>query len=198
MEWKIVCTPKEHGGLGIKSMEWNEVLLMKQLWKIIERKDTLWFKWGTRDKVKRHVHYVIGNEEHTSIWFDSGSAMGSLDQLISRRERYNARFKDDRTMAQYRQIVGDDWPEEWKSKFPILNHVTIPNLQNVDDQVLWLSNNGTKVHYSTKQAWLDLRLIGATKRWYHVVWFNQIIPKHAFVLWLAIWDRLSTKIRIQR
>ncbi|GKC68147.1 reverse transcriptase domain-containing protein [Tanacetum coccineum] len=35
--WKQVCLPKEQGGLGIKSLKkWNEVLLIKQLWKIIE------------------------------------------------------------------------------------------------------------------------------------------------------------------
>ncbi|GKA13247.1 hypothetical protein Tco_0692893 [Tanacetum coccineum] len=37
--WKVVCRPKDQGGLGIKPLrEWNEVLLMKNLWKIIDQK----------------------------------------------------------------------------------------------------------------------------------------------------------------
>nr|GEW78269.1 retrovirus-related Pol polyprotein from transposon TNT 1-94 [Tanacetum cinerariifolium] len=35
--WKQVCMPKDQGGLGNKSVKnWNEVILIKQLWKIIE------------------------------------------------------------------------------------------------------------------------------------------------------------------
>nr|GEW14982.1 RNA-directed DNA polymerase, eukaryota, reverse transcriptase zinc-binding domain protein [Tanacetum cinerariifolium] len=37
LAWKRFCMPKDQGGLGIKSVKnWNEVLLIKQLWKIIE------------------------------------------------------------------------------------------------------------------------------------------------------------------
>ena len=33
--WKVVCRPKEQGGLGIKSLKkWNIVMLVKQFWKI--------------------------------------------------------------------------------------------------------------------------------------------------------------------
>ncbi|XP_071739130.1 uncharacterized protein [Rutidosis leptorrhynchoides] len=79
-----------------------------------------------------------------------------------------------------------------------MNSIIIPNLKNVDDQILWICNNGTKVQYSTKQVWRDLRPIVDTKRWYHVVWFTHMIPKHAFIFWLAIWDGLSTKVRVQK
>jgi hypothetical protein len=31
--WKVVCKPKDQGGLGIKSLKkWNEVLLIRQFW----------------------------------------------------------------------------------------------------------------------------------------------------------------------
>ncbi|GKD41501.1 RNA-directed DNA polymerase, eukaryota, reverse transcriptase zinc-binding domain protein, partial [Tanacetum coccineum] len=51
--WKVVCRPKDQGGLGIKPLgEWNEVLLMKNLWKIVVQKQTLWVKWVNRVKLK--------------------------------------------------------------------------------------------------------------------------------------------------
>ena len=34
--------------------------------------------------------------------------------------------------------------------------------------------------------------------WYRVVWFTQNIPKHAFVLWFAIQNKLTTQDRIRR
>ncbi|GKD81961.1 hypothetical protein Tco_1348800, partial [Tanacetum coccineum] len=40
--WKMVCMPKEQGGLGIKPLKrWNEVLLIRQFWKILENKKSL-------------------------------------------------------------------------------------------------------------------------------------------------------------
>nr|GEU75322.1 hypothetical protein [Tanacetum cinerariifolium] len=37
--WKVVCLPKDQGGLRIKDLKkWNEILLIKQLWKILEEK----------------------------------------------------------------------------------------------------------------------------------------------------------------
>lgn len=41
-----MCKPKCQGGLGIKSVQlWNRVLMPKHLWNIVNRKDTVWVKW---------------------------------------------------------------------------------------------------------------------------------------------------------
>ncbi|GKA58366.1 hypothetical protein Tco_0757554, partial [Tanacetum coccineum] len=51
--YKVVCRPKEQGGLGIKPLQkWNEVLLVKQLWKI-EGKESNWVKWVSMVKLKK-------------------------------------------------------------------------------------------------------------------------------------------------
>ncbi|XP_071707925.1 uncharacterized protein [Rutidosis leptorrhynchoides] len=51
--WEVVYNPKNQGGLGLKSLkEWNDVLLIKQLWKLIEKKDSLWFNWVNLVKLK--------------------------------------------------------------------------------------------------------------------------------------------------
>ncbi|GKE90933.1 hypothetical protein Tco_1572028, partial [Tanacetum coccineum] len=88
--WESICRPKDKGGLGLKNLQaWNETLLMKHLWNVAAKKDTLWVKWisveklkgtnlwdipieknysqlwktllGRRDKVKEHIWYNIGD-----------------------------------------------------------------------------------------------------------------------------------------
>lgn len=44
--WRQVCHPKEEGGLGLRDLRaWNKALLVKTLWNIHLKKDTLWVKW---------------------------------------------------------------------------------------------------------------------------------------------------------
>ncbi|GJY73723.1 putative RNA-directed DNA polymerase, eukaryota, reverse transcriptase zinc-binding domain protein [Tanacetum coccineum] len=46
MKWKDVCSLKEQGGLGIKSLKlWNVALMSKHIWNIVSKKDSLWVKW---------------------------------------------------------------------------------------------------------------------------------------------------------
>lgn len=77
---------------------WNETLLVKQLWNVASKKDTLWVKWisvkklkgrnlwdvliesncssiwktllGMRNKVRNHVWYDIGDGKSVSAWYD--------------------------------------------------------------------------------------------------------------------------------
>nr|GEU48907.1 RNA-directed DNA polymerase, eukaryota, reverse transcriptase zinc-binding domain protein [Tanacetum cinerariifolium] len=88
--WKKICTPKKHGGLGLKDLNLsNKALLVKHLWNIANKKDTLWVNWiniiklqgisiweiqydkhdgygwknllELREKIKKHVWYKLGN-----------------------------------------------------------------------------------------------------------------------------------------
>ncbi|XP_071688225.1 uncharacterized protein [Rutidosis leptorrhynchoides] len=122
--WKIVCTPKNQGGLGLKHLrEWNDVLLTKQLWKLIEQKDSLWFNWVNIVKLKGRTIWEIEGKQNDS-W--------GWKQLLELRDR-------------------------------VKDHV------DVDDQglVKWITNNGSKAN-----------------------------PKHAFIVWLAFLDRLTTQEKL--
>nr|GEW39531.1 hypothetical protein [Tanacetum cinerariifolium] len=56
---KVVCRPKDQGGLGIKPLrEWNEVLHMKNLWKIVEQEQTMGLV-GQQGKIERKKHLDI-------------------------------------------------------------------------------------------------------------------------------------------
>jgi len=44
--WKDICCPKVEGGLGLKDLKcWNSCFLIKTLWDIHQKKDTLWVQW---------------------------------------------------------------------------------------------------------------------------------------------------------
>lgn len=44
--WDELCLPKQHGGLGIKSLtRWNIALVTTHAWSILVNKHSLWIKW---------------------------------------------------------------------------------------------------------------------------------------------------------
>nr|XP_043615637.1 uncharacterized protein LOC122587517 [Erigeron canadensis] len=81
----------------------------------------------------------------------------------------------------------------------ILRTVEVPNIQLDDnDKVMWLSNMNKKMSFSTEQTWMDLRTNWPNVVWKNVVWYSRFIPKHAFILWLAVQGKLMTQDRIAR
>ncbi|XP_071696405.1 uncharacterized protein [Rutidosis leptorrhynchoides] len=70
--------------------------------------------------------------------------------------------------------------------------------RNGRDDYKWITNDGKKVNFSTVQVWLDFRINRNLVGWHHVVWFRYMEPKHAFILWLVMLNRLNTQDRIQK
>ncbi|XP_071740808.1 uncharacterized protein [Rutidosis leptorrhynchoides] len=156
--WKDVCIPKNQGGLGLKSLkEWNVVLVIKNLWRILTQKDSLWGKW---------VNVVKLNGE--SIWD---------------------------TVGDYKDSWG--WRHLMNLRQKVYPHVDVA-MVNGEEVIKWIANDGNKVEFSTKQVWNDLRSNRNVVNWYHVICFKSFDPKHAFVLWLAMLNRLNTQDRVQK
>ncbi|GJS30217.1 RNA-directed DNA polymerase, eukaryota, reverse transcriptase zinc-binding domain protein [Tanacetum coccineum] len=117
--WKEVC----QGGLGFKSLElWNKSLLVKHLWNVASRKESLWVKWINVVKLKKksvwdiiadskdswgwkcllnfiswigdHMRYRIGDGNSINIWHDKWHEGLSLSSLFSKKEIFYASFKD--------------------------------------------------------------------------------------------------------
>ncbi|XP_071708811.1 uncharacterized protein [Rutidosis leptorrhynchoides] len=62
----------------------------------------------------------------------------------------------------------------------------------------WRTSNNKLKPYSSNLVWKDLRDNVAKVEWYHVVWYPQITPKHAFISWLAVQQRLLTQDRLMK
>ncbi|XP_071740376.1 uncharacterized protein [Rutidosis leptorrhynchoides] len=115
----------------------------------------------------------IGNGELTSVWFDSWANIGLL--AIEKEDILNAGFDLDLKLQQ----------------------LVVPVLHDHPDTVLWKDANDTIHEFSVRTVWESIRPMGNTVNWFAVVWFSQSIPKHAFLLWLLMGERLKTHDKLK-
>ncbi|GKC78298.1 RNA-directed DNA polymerase, eukaryota, reverse transcriptase zinc-binding domain protein [Tanacetum coccineum] len=66
------------------------------------------------------------------------------------------------------------------------------------DKLMRKDNNGNLSQFSVKKAYEDLRENNDEVKWWKVLWFSQCIPKHAFILWMAINEKLLTQDRMKK
>ncbi|GJZ51831.1 putative RNA-directed DNA polymerase [Tanacetum coccineum] len=121
VSWETVCLPKNHGGIGLKSLsKWNNALMATNLWSIITKKYTLWVRWvhsyrlkdrffwdvpikydsswgwrkilQMREVLKDFVMHKLGNGKSTSAWFDKWHPNGPFSAFISKRNINDAGF----------------------------------------------------------------------------------------------------------
>ncbi|GJW13056.1 RNA-directed DNA polymerase, eukaryota, reverse transcriptase zinc-binding domain protein [Tanacetum coccineum] len=207
VSWNVVCKPKDQGGLGIKNLSvWNEVLMIKHLRNVAAKKDTLWVKWiivekikgrsiwevqsdcnssvgwknilSLRDKAREHIWWKIGNEKSVNVWHDRWCLVSPPSDFIETRDVYDARLSNKCTVSEVIHEGRFLWPDEWSNKFEELRQIQTPRLNDgIEDTAVWIYND-TKVD------------------WFSMVWFAQSIPRHAFVIWLAIQNRLMTQDKL--
>ncbi|GJZ70566.1 RNA-directed DNA polymerase, eukaryota, reverse transcriptase zinc-binding domain protein [Tanacetum coccineum] len=123
----------------------------------------------TRDTVKEYVWYKIGNGENTSVFYDKWCEDGPLSDFINKRAIYDARVQDSVVITD--MIDGDIW------KWPV---------------------ECQRVKFSTSHAWKTMKEDLPVVHWRHVVWYSQLIPRHAFILWLEVQRKLLTQDRMEK
>ncbi|GJZ84342.1 hypothetical protein Tco_0649681 [Tanacetum coccineum] len=192
--WVDVCKPKDQGGLGFKSLElWNKTLLVKYLWNVASKKESLWVKWinvvklknrsvwdvaidpkyswgwkcilNLRNMVRDHIRFSIGNGKSVNVWHDNWNSERSLASMISKKEIFYAGFKDQDCIADLRVAKGWKWPPEWIIKFPWLKDLQDPVLSNYPDKPIWVDNDGNTRRFSTATVWRDIRGNGVSVDW---------------------------------
>nr|XP_043639248.1 uncharacterized protein LOC122610318 [Erigeron canadensis] len=63
------------------------------------------------------------------------------------------------------------------------------------DKLVWKHDN-VEHPFSSSAVWNALRQRGEEVNWAHLVWFSSCIPKHAFIMWLIIREKLLTQDKI--
>ena len=111
VSWADICSTKQEGGLGIRSLkEANMVSCVKLIWRILAS-DSMWVNWvkiylirkssfwmvkentqagssmwkkilKCREIAKRMYRVEVRNGKKTSLWFENWSPMGCLKDLL--------------------------------------------------------------------------------------------------------------------
>ncbi|GJW25484.1 reverse transcriptase zinc-binding domain-containing protein [Tanacetum coccineum] len=86
-------------------------------------------------------------------------------------------------------LIGDGksssiWHDKWCDNGVISDLIPIEEIKRIDPEL------------KMKVFWKDIRDEGEIVKWWKLLWYPQCIPRHAFVLWLAIQGRLATQDRI--
>ena len=134
--WFEVCSPKKEGGLGIRSaVEWNKASMMRHLWDIARKKDSLWVKWRhvymlkgrslwgvdcaynaswtwrkllkLRNIAIKCIKYKVGNGRNVFVWYDNWHDLDPLKLKFGQRLLYDAASCDDARLAEY--IIDNRW-----------------------------------------------------------------------------------------
>jgi hypothetical protein len=150
--WKNICLPKDEGGLGLYDIKArNNCFLVKQLWNIHLKADSIWIRW---------VHHFYLQD--TNIWTTP------LQQTSSPLWKSFIKFRD--------RLLDDCGGQP----------AVISMLQSWDNTIKPFSAN----------AYEHLRTKGTPVSWVNVVWEPWCLPRHSFILWLALLKRLRTKDRL--
>nr|GEX07717.1 hypothetical protein [Tanacetum cinerariifolium] len=184
--WKNICRPKSQGGLGLKDLsETSDSWGWKNILKL-------------RNEVRDHIVMKIGNEEKAKVIYDNWSSIGILQSFITQRDIYDARLDANMVVKDLVSKGVCKWPIEWTSKYPMLSQQ--PNIslnEHKKDELIWKSRDGKECKFSVKQACEDLSCCYNAVKWKNLVWFSQNIPKHAFILWMAILNKMTTQDKVR-
>ncbi|GKD72578.1 RNA-directed DNA polymerase, eukaryota, reverse transcriptase zinc-binding domain protein, partial [Tanacetum coccineum] len=182
--WKNICKPKCNGGLGLKILDiWNKVIKGKNIWEVDYDNNASW-GWNKlielREIIRPHVWSNIENRINTNFWQDKWHERGPIARFISRRQMYNARIDCNIHVAELKEI-----------KTPTID-------EHKQDSVMWLSNEQRVVKFSINKVWGDISSQENKVDWHDVVWFPNAIPRHAFILWMLVHERLPTQDRLAK
>ncbi|GJZ25190.1 ribonuclease H-like domain-containing protein [Tanacetum coccineum] len=190
--WKDICSPKNQGGLGLRSIKlMNEGLMIKHLWNVVSKNDSLWVKWVNSYRLKGKCIWSLSMSDNAAYCWRN---------ILKLRDKI-------------RDFVGSKigngkscyiWFDKWHSKGPLCKNfkdvldVPVPVLNDLEDKTIWFNKKFEEVDFSMKVVCSVLRVDIPSVLWHKHVWYTQCIPRHAFILWLALRGRLKTQDRLSK
>nr|GEU69462.1 putative reverse transcriptase domain, reverse transcriptase zinc-binding domain protein [Tanacetum cinerariifolium] len=191
ISWKQVCKTKEEGGLGIKDLSlWIEVLMSKHLWNVVSMKESIWVKWVSNNKLRGSSIWEIECDNDASSGWKS--ILGLRDKM---RHHIICKVGDGSSIFLWHDKCRDGL--QHYRVIVVLKSISVLKLSDgVRDTFLWKTKDGKIVNYSTNKAWKDWRNTSDKVNRYDFVWFTKCTPKHFFIMWMAVQNRLTTQERL--
>ncbi|KAL0292355.1 UNVERIFIED_CONTAM: hypothetical protein Sradi_6992700 [Sesamum radiatum] len=219
VSWQQVCRPVNEGGLGIRDIHsLNKGLMSRHLWRIISHdSNSIWVSWifhyrlqdssvwtihtrkGTwgwrklirlRDALRPHVSYQIGDGTSFSLWHDPWHPGGPLLPQFPLGPRHTSIPPS----APLSTVISEDtwsWPHITDMESIDITH-DLPTIHGGRDRILWTGPRGS---FSSAAAYDLFRPPGPTVGWTSLLVGPFHIPRHRFILWLALQGRLATTDR---
>ncbi|KAL2246078.1 UNVERIFIED_CONTAM: hypothetical protein Sindi_2876000 [Sesamum indicum] len=214
--WKDVCRPMDEGGLGFKDISTlNRALMSKKLCDVIQcDRTSIWVQWLYQDRLRERsiwtirehggswgwrkilrlrpflrtiVDYQIGNGDRFFVWQDPWHHLGPLIERFPQGPRH-LRLEESAKLSLVISAGEWQWPTITDFECLEITH-NLPLILGGEDRVVWRCDEGQPTtqalyrlftHPEPKVGWSSL-LLGSLK-----------IPRHSFILWLAILGKLPT------
>ncbi|XP_031247322.1 uncharacterized protein LOC116105039 [Pistacia vera] len=218
---------KGSGGLGIRPLEqWNIALMAYHVCSILSGRDSLWVKWihtyrlkgrsfwsvkipwdsswswrkllRMREMLRKHFVVKLGDGRSTFLWYDSWHPLGALDEIVPTNFFYDSELDQQARVSDVLVNGQWTWPDCPREAYlQIISQGSPASSNPPHDVVMWRSSDGKLLNYSSRHSWHDLGPTGNMAPWSSIVWTGTCIPKHSFILWLAIKGKLVTQDRMQ-
>jgi hypothetical protein len=147
-----------------------------------------------RDIAKRFLRFEVGNGEHIHLWLDWWHLAGILLEQFGYRAIYDAQSSLEAKLAYVIQNGIWAWRPARSEALADIQARSFEVGLGSCDKPIWDASR--KKVYVCLETWEVLREKKQEVLWSKLVWFPLAIPKWAFILWLAMKDRLITGERM--
>ena len=223
--WSDCCYPKIEGGLGLKNLHfWNEAAVLYQLWRIVNRSESLWIQWlykyelkkkgfwtmsvpaaspwswrvilNSRSRALNFIKYQPGISSSFLLWHDPWMHSKPLLQQYNNPAPLISALES-HSHAQLHTIIRDG---EWNMGVSNFSLVRDLRYQCEDitlrsfDRIIWDDGGHFQVTLST--IYHSIAPHSSSPAWLPFVWSKFRIAKHSLTAWLIMKGRLFTKDRM--
>ncbi|CAA7016344.1 unnamed protein product [Microthlaspi erraticum] len=207
VSWETACTPKKAGrtGFSVGSLDQSKNHPAKGLLTFGFRASGSWI-WRRlmklRDLARPFLVCQVVSGRSALFWLDNWTALGPLIDIIGAN---GPRISGIPRMATVSQALVDGSWSLPRGRHPItvlLRNCLPPppvfNTQSSVDIYLWKNDqNSPPGKFSMAKTWKSIHPSPRRVPWYDAVWFKEHVPKHAFISWLAVLNRLVTRDRMR-
>ncbi|XP_058216740.1 uncharacterized protein LOC131327608 [Rhododendron vialii] len=142
------------------------------------------------------IQYLIGNGQGTFLWLENWHPLGPLFNKFGENIVYNlGRSLNSKVSS----IIHDGvwrWPRQRNRATQFIIEHTPADFKPICDRldsVVWIPH---LAGFTVSSAWEAIRLKFPIQPWSSIVWYSKNVPHWAFILWLVVLHRLSTKDRL--
>ncbi|KAL0294386.1 UNVERIFIED_CONTAM: hypothetical protein Sangu_3220400 [Sesamum angustifolium] len=215
--WDQISKPKAEGGLGMRSLIiMNQALMLKQMWRILQNDgSSIWVDWIQRYRLRhttlwtfnrttgswcwkkmlklrpilqRGVNYKVGDGSSFSLWQDVWHERGPLCLSYPRGVEITG-LPLSSTLSAVLQRHQWCWPAATDSDIAEIITLLPPTNPSTADTIYWRSNSGK---FTLHSAILLIQPPSPPVHWQGLFQGKFKIPRHGFILWLAVLEKLST------